>query len=134
MLRQVFYTGSSGCGKTRLVEAIANEAGVPFYPILVSQLQSKWKGESERLVTKLFQTVRKNDAAVIFLDEVEPLMGTRAENDSMGTLKSLFLQHMEGIESRNSECFILLVAATNKPEQLGIIYFLDAIHANYELI
>ena len=115
----IYCLGFSGCGKTRFVEAIAHEANVPFSPILVSQLQSKWKGESEKLVTKLFETVRKHKAAVVFLDEVEPLMGNRSENDSLGTLKSLFLQQMEGIDSRNSDSFILLVAATNKPQQLG---------------
>ena len=91
----------------------------PFFNIILSDLDSKWRGEAEKLATSLFRSLRKHPFSVVFLDEVESIMGNRYDGDSMGKFKSVLLSNIDGIESKNSDSFILLLAATNCPHILG---------------
>ena len=63
-----------------------------------SDLVSKYQGESERLVKTLFELARKNTPAIIFIDEIDSLCGSRSdgENESSRRIKTEFLVQMQG--------------------------------------
>jgi len=81
-------------------------------------LVSKWQGESERLVRNLFEMAREKERAIIFIDEVDSLCGSRSEgeNDSARRIKTEFLVQMQGVGHDSNS--ILVLGATNVPWEL----------------
>ena len=71
-----------------------------------------------RLVKQLFEMARENKPAIIFIDEVDSLAGTRNESESEGSrrIKTEFLVQMNGVG--NDDTGILVLGATNIPWQL----------------
>jgi len=80
-----------------------------------SDLVSKWQGDSERLVRQLFEMARENKPAIIFIDEVDSLAGTRNEGESEGSrrIKTEFLVQMNGVG--HDDTGVLVLGATNIP-------------------
>lgn len=79
---------------------------------------SKWQGDSERLVRQLFEMARENKPAIIFIDEVDSLAGSRNEQESEGSrrIKTEFLVQMNGVG--HDDTGVLVLGATNIPWQL----------------
>jgi transitional endoplasmic reticulum ATPase len=77
---------------------------------------SKWVGEAEQNVKKLFDAAREEDKAVIFIDEIEALVPRRKSDSStvMARVVPQILQELDGMDRRDSQA-LLLVGATNKP-------------------
>lgn len=114
----VLLYGPPGTGKTYLAKAVAGELDADFFYVKASDIMSKWVGESEKRVAKLFQRVRESKKAVIFIDEIDALLPKRTGTSStvMQRVVPQFLAEMDGIDSRNDN--VLLITATNVPWNL----------------
>mmetsp|Transcript_29334 Transcript_29334/g.51489 ORF Transcript_29334/g.51489 Transcript_29334/m.51489 type:complete len:291 (-) Transcript_29334:70-942(-) len=111
--------GPPGTGKTLIGKAIASESNAKFFAISASSLTSKWHGEGEKLVRTLFAVARYHQPSVIFVDEIDSLLSQRSEGEFEATrrIKTEFLVQLDGAAT-NSQDRILLVGATNRPQEL----------------
>jgi transitional endoplasmic reticulum ATPase len=115
----VLLYGPPGTGKTMIAKAIAHELDATFFLISPAQLMSKWVGEAEQNVKKLFDAAKAEEKAIIFLDETEALLPKRKSDSStvMQRVVPQLLQELEGFD-RKSDRALLFVGATNKPWML----------------
>jgi len=99
----------------KAAKAVAGEVDAVFYSIKPSEIMSKWVGESEQNVKKLFQAARGNNRSVIFIDEVEALIPKRRSSGStvMQRVVPQILAELEGVETKNDN--LLFIGATNEP-------------------
>ena len=105
-----------GTGKTMIAKAIACEVGATFYAVKGSDIVSKWVGESEQNINALFEEARKNDLSIIFIDEIDSLLGKRGVDNHNDKRVNEFLQQIDGFSSDSSK--LLLLGATNRPWDL----------------
>ncbi|KAL1203123.1 ATPase family AAA domain-containing protein FIGL1 [Cardamine amara subsp. amara] len=118
--RGILLFGPPGTGKTMMAKAIANEAGASFINVSMSTITSKWFGEDEKNVRALFTLAAKVSPTIIFVDEVDSMLGQRTrvgEHEAMRKIKNEFMTHWDGLMS-NSGDRILVLAATNRPFDL----------------
>ncbi|XP_062232254.1 uncharacterized protein LOC133929499 [Phragmites australis] len=118
--RGILLFGPPGTGKTMLAKAIANDAGASFINVSMSTITSKWFGEDEKNVRALFSLAAKVAPTIIFVDEVDSMLGQRArcgEHEAMRKIKNEFMSHWDGLLSKSGER-ILVLAATNRPFDL----------------
>jgi len=111
--------GPPGTGKTMLAKATAGEIDATFFRVSAADLLSKWVGEAEQNVKKLFDAAAAEKSAVIFLDEIEALVPARRDEGSsvMQRVVPQILQGMEGFDKKSGRP-ILFMGATNTPWQL----------------
>ena len=121
--RGILLFGPPGCGKTLLAAAVATEIDANFYSIDAASIMSKWLGEGEQNVAKLFGSARKssNDGkpAIVFVDELDSLMGQHS-NEVGGEIRvrNQFLKEMDGIVDKGKNLHVYVIGATNKPWDL----------------
>jgi transitional endoplasmic reticulum ATPase len=108
--------GPPGTGKTLLAKAVAREAQANFVATKSSDLLSKWYGESEQQVTRLFQRARQVAPTVIFIDEIDSLAPVRGgglgEPAVTERVVNTILAEMDGLEELQG---VIVMAATNRP-------------------
>ena len=109
--------GPPGTGKTMIAKAIAGEIDAAFFTVKPSEIMSKWVGEAEQNVSRLFATARAKERAIIFIDEVESLVPKRSGTNStvMARVVPQILAEMEGVGSDSEQGVLLFIAATNEP-------------------
>ncbi|PKA39500.1 AAA family ATPase [Rhizobium sullae] len=111
--------GPPGTGKTLLAKAVAREAEANFVATKSSDLLSKWYGESEQQVSRLFERARQVAPTVIFIDEIDSLAPTRGgglgEPSVTERVVNTLLAEMDGLEDMQG---IVVMAATNRPNLL----------------
>jgi transitional endoplasmic reticulum ATPase len=110
--------GPPGTGKTLLAKAVAKEAEANFISIKSSDLLSKWYGESEQQISRLFARARQVAPCVVFIDEIDSLVPARGSGGGAGEpqvtarVVNTILAEMDGMEELNS---VVLIGATNRP-------------------
>ena len=112
--------GPPGTGKTLLAKAVAGEAGVPFYSISGSDFVEMYVGVGASRVRDLFETARRNPAAIIFIDEIDAVgrhrgAGLGGGHDEREQTLNQLLVEMDGFDGRES---VIVMAATNRPDIL----------------
>ncbi len=108
--------GPPGTGKTMIARATAHELDATFFVISPAQIMSKWVGEAEQNVRKLFEAAKAQDKSVIFLDEIEALVPRRRGDGStvMQRVVPQILQELEGFDRKAGRA-LMFIGATNKP-------------------
>jgi len=118
--RGVLLMGPPGTGKTLLAKAVAGEAGVPFYSISGSDFVEMYVGMGASRVRDLFETAKKNPAAIIFIDEIDAVgrhrgAGLGGGHDEREQTLNQLLVEMDGFDTNDG---IIVMAATNRPDIL----------------
>ncbi len=108
--------GPPGTGKTLLAKAVAREAEANFISMKSSDLLSKWYGESEQQIARLFQRARAVAPCVLFIDEIDSLVPARGSGQGepgvTGRVVNTILAEMDGLEELQS---VIVIGATNRP-------------------
>ena len=108
--------GPPGTGKTLLAKAVAREAEANFIATKSSDLLSKWYGESEQQITRLFQRARQVAPCVVFIDELDSLVPARGsgggEPQVTERVVNTILAEMDGLEELQA---VVVIGATNRP-------------------
>ncbi|KAL3835199.1 hypothetical protein ACJIZ3_009935 [Penstemon smallii] len=116
----ILLFGPPGTGKTLLAKALATEAGANFISVTGSTLTSKWFGDAEKLTRSLFSFASKLAPVIIFVDEVDSLLGARggsSEHEATRRMRNEFMAAWDGLRSKDSQR-ILILGATNRPFDL----------------
>ena len=118
--RGILLYGPPGTGKTMLAAAVANEVSGEFLYADAAGIMSKWLGEGEKNVKRLFEyarsRARSGTPVIIFIDEVDALFGVHS-NEVGGEVRvrNQFLKEMDGLQDKSERLHVYVIAATNKP-------------------
>ena len=118
--RGILLFGPPGCGKTLVAAAVATEIDAAFVSVDAASVMSKWLGEAEKNVAKLFAQARKTAnngrPAIIFIDELDSLIGMHSNEVGGETrVRNQFLKEMDGVMDKGKNIHAYVIGATNKP-------------------
>src|SRR3954468_12453401 len=115
----VLMYGPPGTGKTMLAKATAGEIDATFFRISPADVLSKWVGEAEQNIKKLFDAAAAEERSIIFIDEIEALVPARRDEGS-SVMQRVVPQILQGVEGFDKQAGrpVLLMGATNVPWQL----------------
>ncbi len=113
----VLLYGPTGTGKTLLAKAVASESGANFYSIAGPEIMSKWYGQTEENLRKIFEDAEKNAPSIIFIDEIDAIAPKREEvtGEVEKRTVSQLLALMDGLKARGQ---VIVIAATNRENAL----------------
>jgi transitional endoplasmic reticulum ATPase len=113
----VLLHGPPGTGKTLIAKAVANESGANFYTINGPEIMSKFYGQSEENLRKIFEEAEKNAPSIIFIDEIDAIAPKRSEvhGEVERRVVSQLLTLMDGLKGRGK---LIVIGATNIPDAM----------------
>nr|MDO8045573.1 ATP-binding protein [Candidatus Baldrarchaeota archaeon] len=112
-LKGILLYGPPGTGKTYLVKAAAGEFKIPIIVADPASIMSKYVGESEKVVRKIFECARRLAPCIVFVDEIDKVLPLHTSgSDAPKRIEAQFLQEMDGIKSEEGS---IVVFATNEP-------------------
>jgi len=113
----ILLYGPPGCGKTLMARAVANESESNFISVKGPELLSKWVGESEKMVRKVFRKAKQVSPTIIFFDEIDSIAPSRSISSSDSRVGervvSQLLSELSGLEELHD---VVVLAATNRPD------------------
>ncbi len=111
----LLLAGPPGTGKTTVAKVLAAQARTSFYPVSGADVMSKWVGESEGNIRRLFDRARENRPSIIFIDEIDAIAAKRGEHQVHDTQVNQLLAEIDGIAGQRG---VFIIGATNRPDQL----------------
>ncbi|MFX1379324.1 MAG: CDC48 family AAA ATPase [Promethearchaeota archaeon] len=113
----VLLRGPPGCGKTLLARAVANESEAHFISINGPEIMSKFYGESEKKLRKIFIEAEEKSPAIIFIDEIDAIAPKRetVTGEVERRVVAQLLALMDGLHGRGK---VIVIGATNRPNSL----------------
>jgi len=112
----VLLHGPPGTGKTLIAKAVANEVDAYFDTISGPEIVSKYKGESEERLREAFERAEANSPAILFVDEIDSIAGSRDEDADMeNRVVAQLLTLMDGLEERGR---VVVIGATNRVDAI----------------
>ncbi|KKK40880.1 hypothetical protein LCGC14_0416400 [marine sediment metagenome] len=113
----VLLRGPPGCGKTLLAKAVANESEAHFISINGPEIMSKFYGESEKKLRKLFIEAEEKSPSIIFIDEIDAIAPKRetVTGEVERRVVAQLLALMDGLHGRGK---VIVIGATNRPNSL----------------
>jgi len=110
----LLMAGPPGTGKTTVAKALAAESRCSFYAISGADVMSKWVGEAEANIRKLFERARENRPSIVFIDEIDALAARRGAVEVNDSRINQLLAEIDGVAQRG----VFVVGATNRPDQI----------------
>lgn len=113
--------GPPGTGKTMLAKAMANEANASIKVVSIADIVTKWYGESEKAIQKVFESAKVDSASkkipsIIMFDEIDSIVKNRGTvHEASAKIVSIILQQMDGMKNSDN---ILVIGTTNMLEDI----------------
>lgn len=116
--KNILLYGPPGTGKTMIAKACSNMIDAPFFEVKASTLLSKYYGESEKIVSRLFSEAQEKQPSIIFIDEIDSIILSRNRDINEGTRRVIgeLLTEIDGFSTDNNK--VIIIAATNRPWDL----------------
>ncbi len=113
--RGILLYGPPGTGKTLIAKAVANESGCNFISVSGPEIASKWFGESEKTVRRIFRKAKQMSPCIVFFDELDSIAPARGSGGSEGSerIVAQLLTEMDGVGDPRR---VTVIGATNRPD------------------
>ena len=111
----LLLAGPPGTGKTTVAKVLAAQARASFYPVSGADVMSKWVGESEGNIRRLFERARQNRPSIVFIDEIDAIAGRRGGLETHDSHVNQLLAEIDGVTGQRG---VFVIGATNRPDQL----------------
>ncbi|MBS3145981.1 CDC48 family AAA ATPase [Candidatus Woesearchaeota archaeon] len=116
--RGILLYGPPGTGKTLLAKAVANESDANFILVKGPELISKWVGDSEKGIRKIFERARQASPTIIFFDEIDAIAGRRGMEQGTKVTERMVNQLLTEIDGLEELHDVIVIGATNRPDMV----------------